>query len=298
MLEHILVATDLSEAALSIYPHAAYLARAFGAKVTLLHVDELATGDLHEDTTLTAYLDEVADAMREGIELAAETFAKAGIAHDVEVIAGTASTVTAEYAGRQGVDIIVMARHGTRDRSHSLVGRTTKRLVRSSTVPVLVVPAAEQIHDPVAYDRIVTSTDFSKDSRLGLDAAVDLAKQLSAEVFVVHVMEVPSVSAGKPGKRPLVMPRQVMDGSRATRQSSLDSLVAPYANGRVQASVVQGRSAPEALVDAARTAHLLAIPSHGKGAMKRLLFGSTTERVLELADKPILVMPRTWLRGR
>ena len=55
-IRHIVIASDLSPAARLAYPHAAAFARAFGARVTLLHIDELSGSTGRASPAMDDYL--------------------------------------------------------------------------------------------------------------------------------------------------------------------------------------------------------------------------------------------------
>jgi nucleotide-binding universal stress UspA family protein len=58
-----------------------------------------------------------------------------------EVLAGKAAESLAEYASKNGVDLIVIATHGRSGISHWYWGSVAERVLRSSCVPVLMVRA-------------------------------------------------------------------------------------------------------------------------------------------------------------
>ena len=103
------------------------------------------------------------------------------------------------------------------------------------------------------------------------------------------------MAAGAPGESPLVMPRSVLPGAMEARQTALTTQLAEAGLDDVEAVVIAGHSPAEALCSHAGPTDVLAIPSHGKGAVKRWLLGSTVERVLELCHLAVLVMPHDWL---
>jgi nucleotide-binding universal stress UspA family protein len=51
----------------------------------------------------------------------------------------------------------------------------------------------------------------------------------------------------------------------------------------------------EAIIDYADSGHIdvIAMTTHGFSGIKRWVFGSTTEKVLQASTKPILVIPTT-----
>jgi nucleotide-binding universal stress UspA family protein len=58
-----------------------------------------------------------------------------------EVLAGKAAESLAEYASKNGVDLIVIATHGRSGISHWYWGSVAERVLRSACVPVLMVRA-------------------------------------------------------------------------------------------------------------------------------------------------------------
>lgn len=145
MYEHILVATDGSEASERMLAPAAALARALGARITGVYVysanlpifsGEMAWVDerLQERWRQAAMadgnrcLDRVEQAARE----AGVAFERALVAAD-QVWQGIVDT-----ARSQGCDLIAMAAHGRRGAAAVLLGSETSRVLVHSRVPVLV----------------------------------------------------------------------------------------------------------------------------------------------------------------
>jgi universal stress protein A len=121
----ILVATDFSDSAEAALDVAVDYARAFHARLHLLHV----------------FIGAEVDAT----QLLADAAAKAG--PDVPVtIAGTRGDPAEEilgYAGRHTIDVIVVGTHGRTGVSRVLLGSVAERVVRGARCPVLVVPAVD-----------------------------------------------------------------------------------------------------------------------------------------------------------
>lgn len=62
-----------------------------------------------------------------------------GIKSKVEVITGKAAEVLAEYVKKNGIDLVVMATRGRSGLKQMVLGSVAERLLRSVTVPVLMV---------------------------------------------------------------------------------------------------------------------------------------------------------------
>jgi nucleotide-binding universal stress UspA family protein len=146
-LKHILVATDFSEPAAVAVTYGRDLARAYGAKLHVMHVIE----DL-----LTFYGAEVGFALADverNIEAAVQRDLDATISfHEgdpldviaiVERRANVAHAIT-EYATANAVDLIIVGTHGRGAVSRFLMGSVAERVVRSAPCPVLTVRAHER----------------------------------------------------------------------------------------------------------------------------------------------------------
>jgi nucleotide-binding universal stress UspA family protein len=128
----ILVATDFSDSADAAVGAAVQYARAFHARLHLLHIISA------EEIGVT--------------QLLADAAARAG--PDVPVIvAGTGGDPAEEilrYATRQPIDLIVVGTHGRTGMSRVLLGSVAERVVRGARCPVLVVPVPRELMTPAA----------------------------------------------------------------------------------------------------------------------------------------------------
>lgn len=149
-LTHILMTSDLSPESLRACTPVSTLARALGARITLLHVTEdiplaplAATGEV---LLLPSDLEERMDAARAHLERQCALFP--GIDVKVDVISGVdAAQSIIEYAQQNDVDLIAMSTHGRTGFRHLVLGSVAEKVLRHSTVPVVVFPrpaAAEQ----------------------------------------------------------------------------------------------------------------------------------------------------------
>jgi nucleotide-binding universal stress UspA family protein len=146
------------------------------------------------------------------------------------------------------------------------------------------LPAASR---PVgAIRRILLATDLSPASAAATDQAVELARDLGAELLVVSVID-PRTAAATGGLQPR------MDQRRAARERAAQSLVVRgrMAGVHVTFLVWEGDPGP-AIVDAAASEQvdLVVVGSHGRGSVGRLLMGSVSEHVVRNASTPVLVV--------
>lgn len=301
-IEHILVATDLSSMAPAVYRHAAAMARGFGARVTLLNVDELA-GAGQALSELAGFLTQVETRRDARIREAREHFRGHGVSVDFVVVRGPAKAEILRWAHGHEVDLIVMGRRSRRMLEGLLMGSAVPHVVRHAEVPVLVVPVAvgevAALELP-AYEHVMVTTDLGDTSRRGLVATLELAATFEAGVTLIHALELPSFVPSFVDDDPVQLPQVTTEALKQDMKLRLTELLQDVGADRVVPIVVTHASPAVALVEAADTtqADLIVIPATGKGALQRALLGSTTERVLKRAPVPVLVWPASYLQAR
>lgn len=139
-MKHILVPTDFSDAADRALDTAIELARAFEARLTLLHVWSMPYTAYSEG--LTWPVDDMERAARRALD---ETLAKAIARYPrTEAVLrrdGDWAQIL-EVVRELGVDLVVMGTHGRRGLPRLVLGSVAERVVRMSPVPVLTVKGA------------------------------------------------------------------------------------------------------------------------------------------------------------
>jgi nucleotide-binding universal stress UspA family protein len=166
--------------------------------------------------------------------------------------------------------------------SHSIVdralgGETALHLAQDATAPVLAMPATAT----TIPRRVVAAIDFSTTS---VHAARTAAGWLRAgdELHLVSVAPKPPHSAAaRPAAPPIV-----------ARLTNLGEELGVASGVRVDATELSGDTA-RALLDHAQRldADLIALGSHGYGAVKRLVLGSVASKVIRVATCAVLVAP-------
>jgi universal stress protein A len=142
--------------------------------------------------------------------------------------------------------------------------------------------------------RILCPTDFSEPAQEAFKTAVELAQHFSAHLLLVHV--VPPVPVPY---QPLVSPAPAFDVTSYLQElvkASQETLQA-YADKNIPQgvpstlSVAAGDPAYEILNMARELkADAIVIATHGHGGWRRFLFGSVAEKVVRLAECPVLVV--------
>ncbi len=141
---------------------------------------------------------------------------------------------------------------------------------------------------------ILVATDFSAHARHAVDRAARLAHEVHATVALMHVL---------PGE-PLAQIREWLGASSAPElklrdeaQRQLRALAAEVAGARqvpVDIEDATGSALDEILRAAERLdAQLLVLGARGVGFLRRLVLGTTSERLMRRTDRPLLVVRQT-----
>lgn len=299
-IRHILVASDLGGSTRLLHAHAAAVARAFEARVTLLHVDELVSPHGPDVNLLPEVLDELGEARARALQQARRDLEALGVQPTLEVRGGAAREEIVRYAEAHRVDLIVIGRTSRPRLAELFIGSTAHRVVRLAPVPVLVVPGPDApdaaLHALPRYDHVVAATDLGETSRRGLAAVDALVGHFASRVTAIYCLTVEPVAPAVVGRVAVTLPSEQLDELMDTHRERIANQVAGLGRTWVEARVVTGAPA-QALLDAAADlgADLVAVPSTGKGALERILLGSTTERLLRRSRLPVLVLPPVWL---
>jgi nucleotide-binding universal stress UspA family protein len=140
------------------------------------------------------------------------------------------------------------------------------------------------------FRRILCPVDFSETSKRAFEYALALAVRVGAEVDVIHVYHL-SADAVALAEGTWEFPRELEADLTTHLQQRLDELVKhkPQMDVKVTTSLYQGipyieitRAAKE------RGADMIVIGTHGRTGPAHLLMGSVAERVVRLADVPVV----------
>jgi nucleotide-binding universal stress UspA family protein len=162
------------------------------------------------------------------------------------------------------------------------------RKERTEAIPP---PIQTPSDDPVVYKTILCPVDFSDTSSRALQYASSLAKETDARLILLHVLEnlidAPDVDMSAYINVPEY--RRHLEQDAMTRLKTAIPDNAPMS--RSEERVTSGKPFREILRVAAETnADLIVMGVHGRGAVERWVFGSTTHHVLREARRAVLTL--------
>mgnify|MGYP001225182655 CR=1 FL=1 len=270
----ILFATDFSSRCDRSLERAISLARQWNARLILLHVLEKGRAAMTEDARRS-------EEVRLHDLLRAELGDHAGEA-ETRIARGPVGDTVVAVAGEAGADLVVSGVARYDELGDFVLGSTVDRLVRHSSVPVLIVKKRAR----TAYDDIVIATDFSPCSAAALRTAATMFPD--ARLHLVHAYHVPFEGLISKEENRAAFERE----HAAEMATFLSGLSLPDgAVARISTHVVYGETenAVESVVRATG-AGLAAIGTHGRTGFVAAMIGSIAEAMLGALDCDVLTV--------
>ena len=140
--------------------------------------------------------------------------------------------------------------------------------------------------------KILAPTDFSELSKLGIRYALEMARDVSAEVIVYHAID---LGEEWKGLRSELTPYH--DMLNDTRQM-LDRFIGDNFADRIDLvevqQLVEFGSSYKNIVDLAEKENvdMIVMSTHGRTGLDHMILGSVAEKVVARAPCPVLVVPR------
>lgn len=281
----VLVASDLSDGSDEIVRSAAALASVAGAALRVLHALELDAAPYVETAGLDASFRGRIERVERELDEQIQRVAGDRVPVTGRVVLDTVHRALLAESESVGADVIVLGPHRKRPAADGVLGSTADRVIRSSTVPSLVLRGDLTL--PLPLRRVVTPLDMSEPGRMAVSVAAAWLGALgqNGELHVVHV--VPRVFTSDEFSIDI-------DGIRAALHEQVVAAVGTESEGlTVTDEVVWGERVADDIVRYAneREADLVVLATHGQGAFKRLLIGSVAADVARHASGPVLLVP-------
>ena len=158
---------------------------------------------------------------------------------------------------------------------------------------ILLAVNAMQTTEP-GFKRALIPLDGSLVAEAILPSFLRLAHPLGMEVALVRVV-VPTVRPVPVDEVPVESPSAVPSIERMLEEADayLHAVAAtPAFEGLKVLTTVRSGDAPHEIIASARQmgADVIAMTTHGRSGLKRLLFGSVAEAVLRMADIPVFML--------
>jgi nucleotide-binding universal stress UspA family protein len=287
MYKKILVPLDGSNAAEIVLPYVEELATKLCAEVVVVSVYESPddVSHLHHH-----YLQRIVDQIQRHIK---EFKPGNEINVHSKVLQGKPSQQLIQYADKINISLIAMSSYGSSGREPKLLGNIATKVLWSTKRPVLLVrsPAKDDaVREKRLVKKILVPLDGSKTGETIIECAQVLAGALDAELVLFQALEPLRIVAGYETVVPSTLP-QSEESIKASARAYLNGVEKSLKEKGIKTSTaIAWGSAAERIIEFAESnTDLVTISSHGRSGVGRWVFGSVTEKVLQVGDKPLLV---------
>jgi nucleotide-binding universal stress UspA family protein len=216
------------------------------------------------------------------------------------VLEGPVAPTIAEHAISVNASLIVMTSHGRGPFSRFWLGGVADQLIRLAPAPLIVVrpPQEEGAAEAAKSDwkprRILVALDGSKFAESVLHRVVELAKVYSADLTLLRVVEpIPLLTPSGLEPQPLILDSALIDELKTQARTYLEAIANKLRKDGLSVSsrvMVDDRVAP-AILDEGRDFDLMALATHGRHGVARMILGSVTDKLVRGATGPVLVVP-------
>jgi nucleotide-binding universal stress UspA family protein len=266
--------SQLAERALSL---ASRLAQSAHARLVLLRV---VPGDVSSIEEASRYLEFRAAGLR-AHGLTVETSTRPGLEVAVEIL---------HAIDLWAPESLVMSTHGRSAPGRWLYGSVADEVLRRAQLPVVLLPTAARAElgaeRPV---RILAPLDGSKLGEAALGPAYEWASRLSGEVILLQVVQWPPLGLSDGSELIELDPADQVDFAR----QYLNEVAARWRSGApMRCRAVVGRPVSRMILQVAREEQvdLIAMATHGRSGIARLVLGSVAAGTIQHAETPVLVV--------
>ena len=287
-IDSILVPTDGSDGAETGARHGIGLAADVGAELHVLSVVDA----LELDASLSGVDDTDPKGRFEAeARRAVETVVESARPHlDAEpttaVEWGRPFRSVTEYAVRHGIDLIVMGTHGRSGLERFVLGSVAEKVLRTASVPVLVVPPAATDEIGAGYQELLVPTDGSEAAEVAVDWGLTFADIDDGRLHALYSVDTGRFAGGELA--------EVYDSLEATGRAALDTIRERATEVGVDVTATIGTGPAARVIRSYSEDHavdLIVMGTHGRSGVERYLIGSVTESVVRHAEAPVCCVP-------
>ncbi|GHC42310.1 universal stress protein [Ulvibacter litoralis] len=269
-MKRILVPTDFSSQAENALKVAAELALKHGSEIYLLHSLEmpLSIGRGADPSNLPESLFFIKLAEKNFSELLEKPYLQEidvheAIGHD-EIYNDISNTVE-----KNNIDLVIMGSHGASGFKEMFIGSNTEKVVRTSTIPVLVIKNA---HASFEINDFVFATDFSEECRWSFNEAQKFAKNAGAKM---HLLFVNTPSDFKTTLEANEIMKNFVSGMGAENYT-----LNIYNDTSIEKGILQFAKDTKA--------QLIGMSTHGRKGISHFFNGSVSEDLVNHANMPVI----------
>lgn len=272
-MKRILVPTDFSSQAENALKVAAQLANRFDGEIFLLHMLELplqlvdpVVGSGNQNLPEALFFMQLAK--KKFKELIDAPYLEGIKIHDI-VEFHQAFDGIMEISKEHNCDFIVMGSNGSSGIKEVFIGSNTEKVVRNSTIPVLVI---KNEHENFDINNFVFATDCDLEYKHTLNKAIQFANKINANLHLVYI--------------------NTANNFKTTQETNqcLEDFVKGEDISAHSLNVYNDISVEKGVLNFAKSinAGLIGISTHGRKGLAHFFNGSISEDLVNHANRPVV----------
>ncbi|MDZ7779986.1 MAG: universal stress protein [Gemmatimonadota bacterium] len=300
-MKQVMVALDGSSFAEQALGPAIDIANRAGGRLDLVSVcnpadagPALADVELSLEEEVSRYLDDVREKIGPHDDLEVEA----------RVLTGYPAAALVEEVEERRVDLAVLSTHGRGPVSRAWLGSVADRFVREAPCPVLLVrpdetDGAADFNEPFEVRHVVVPMDGSEVGEAVLERAAEMARLFGARITLFSAV----------GRRELInrdfVPHveyvtydRLLSDRVAQARTELEEIRERLRTREITADVVvvEDSNPATAILEfvSSEKPDLVAMGTHGRKGMARMVLGSVADKVVRSATTPVLLVRPPW----
>lgn len=282
LFRKILVPVDFSAQSAAVIRYALSWASADNGTLEVLYVNELTSLPFGSSSypfgvvTFPELENEINDWAKEEYSKLLKGFTKEESSRlSLKIMNGKSADTITTLAAENKFDVIIMATHSHNVVEKFFLGSTMERVIRIAQTPVVVLrdPATAP---PFPPKRVLATTDYSKESLYIFEPLLSLSAKVKSQVTLLAVDSLEASYLGE------------------FNPDDKKTIDAGFKEHGIEAEWVKIRStdAVEGILDYIQSSKpdLVAMTTHGRSGLSKILLGSTTESIIRQIRIPVLVI--------
>ena len=269
-MKKILVPTDFSPQAENALKVAALLALKHGSEIYLLHSLEmpLSISGTSDGSNLPQSLYFIRLAEKNFSEILEKPYLDEIDVHEAighnEIYHDIRATVE-----NNEIDLVIMGSHGANGFKEMFIGSNTEKVVRTSSIPVLVI---KNNHDVFEINDFVFASDFSEECKWSFNEAQKFAENTGAKMHLLFVNT----------------PREFQTTTQANE--TISNFIKGLEISNFTTNVYNDTSIEKGILQFAKdiNAQLIGLSTHGRKGLSHFFNGSVSEDLVNHANMPVI----------
>ena len=268
----ILVPVDFSEKSKYAVKTAAQIGKKIDAKIYLLHLVELPSGIVDMGAGSNFSIPESMMYLRKVKEKILAL--KAAFFNDDQIVKYSIKFQhpyegIKDYVEKINADLIVMGSKGVSDFEEMIIGSNTEKVVRTSTVPVIVVKTDAK---KFKFKKIIFASNYENENKAAFKDFLTFAKQFNSQI---HLLKINTASSFE---------------SSAVTKEKIEDFIEDFEIDRKTIHIHNDVSVVKGITNFAQEidADLIALTTHGRSGLSSLFNSSIAKSVSKSVLRPVI----------